>query len=144
MLQAYFFLNPPAEVEGLGAGSPIGRTGYTAEGGSMKIDASKEGNAVVMCLRGRLDAGASSEFETTLSDWISKGDNNFLLNFTGLEYISSAGLRSILAASKKLKDRNGKIFLTGLHGPVEEVFKISGFMSIFRVFATKEAALKEI
>ena len=110
----------------------------------MKIDATKEGSAVVMSLKGRLDAVASSEFETSLSDWMSKGDNNFLLNFGDLEYISSAGLRIILASSKKLKERKGKIFLTGLHGPVEEVFKISGFMSIFRVFATAEAALKEI
>ena len=110
----------------------------------MQIDASREGNAVVMSLKGRLDAGASSEFETSLSEWISKGDSHFLLNFTGLEYISSAGLRSILAASKKLKDRNGKIFVAGLHGPVEEVFKVSGFMSILRVFATAEEALKEI
>jgi len=45
---------------------------------------------------------------------------------------------------KKLKEKNGKIFLAGLRGPVEEVFKVSGFMSIFRVFATAEAALKEI
>lgn len=110
----------------------------------MKIDAAKQGHAVAMYLEGRLDAGASSEFEASLSDWISKGDHTFLLNFTGLDYISSAGLRSLLAASKKLKERNGKIVLTGLHGPVEEVFKMSGFMSIFRVFPTAEAALKEI
>jgi len=108
----------------------------------MKIDAIKEGNAIVMSLKGRLDAVASSEFETSLSDWISKGDHNFLLNFTDLEYISSAGLRSLLATSKKLKETQGKIFLSGLHGPVEEVFKISGFLSIFRVFASAEAALK--
>ena len=110
----------------------------------MKIHATQEGNAIVMSLKGRLDAVASSEFETSLSDWISKGDHNFLLNFTDLEYISSAGLRSILATSKKLRETQGKIFLTGLHGPVEEVFKISGFLSIFRVFASAEAALKEI
>ena len=110
----------------------------------MNIDATKEGNATVISLKGRLDAAASSEFETALSDWISKGNYNFLLNFTALEYISSAGLRSILATSKKLKEKNGKIFLMGLHGPVEEVFKISGFISIFRVFTEKEAALREI
>ena len=110
----------------------------------MKIHATKEGNAIVMSLEGRLDAVASSEFERTLSDWISKGDHHFLLNFTDLEYISSAGLRSILATSKKLKETQGKIVLTGLHGPVEEVFKISGFLSLFRVFATAEAALKEM
>jgi anti-anti-sigma factor len=110
----------------------------------MKIHATKEGNAMVMSLKGRLDAVTSSEFETSLSDWISRGENNFLLNFTDLEYISSAGLRSILATSKKLKANQGKIFLTGLHGPVEEVFTISGFLSIFRVFASAEDALKEI
>ena len=110
----------------------------------MKIHATQEGNAIVMSLEGRLDAVASPEFETSLSDWISKGEHNFLLNLTDLDYISSAGLRSILATSKKLKETQGKIFLTGLHGPVEEVFKISGFLSIFRVFASAEAALKEI
>ena len=110
----------------------------------MEIHATKEGNAIVISLKGRLDAVTSSEFETSLSDWISKGDNNFLLNFADLEYISSATLRSILATSKKLKETQGKIFLTGLHGPVEEVFKISGFLSIFKVFASAEAALKEI
>ena len=114
------------------------------QGSIMNIHATKEGNAIVMSLKGRLDAVASSEFETSLLDWISKGENNFLLNFSELEYISSAGLRSILATSKKLKKNQGKIFLTGLHGPVEEVFKISGFISIFRVFASAEAALKEI
>jgi anti-anti-sigma factor len=110
----------------------------------MEIHAAKEGNAMVMSLKGRLDAVTSSEFERSLSDWISKGENKFLLNFTDLEYISSAGLRSILATSKKLKEKQGKILLTGVHGPVEEVFKISGFLSIFRVFASAEEALKEI
>ena len=110
----------------------------------MKIHATQEGNATVVSLKGRLDAVASPEFETSLSEWIAKGENNFLLNFTDLEYISSAGLRSILATSKKLKETQGKIFLTGLHGPVEEVFKISGFLSMFRVFTSAEAALKEI
>jgi anti-anti-sigma factor len=110
----------------------------------MKIHAAKQGNAIVVSLKGRLDAVASPEFETSLSEWIAKGENNFLLNFTDLEYISSAGLRSILATSKKLKETQGKVFLTGLHGPVEEVFKISGFLSIFKAFASEEAALKEI
>ena len=114
------------------------------QGSIMNIHATKEGNAIVMSLKGRLDAVASTEFERSLSDWISKGDNYFLLDFTELEYISSAGLRSILATSKKLKETQGKIFITGLRGPVKDVFEISGFLSIFRVFASREAALKEI
>lgn len=134
----------PIQVRLFCTGFQSGGKGHTVEGGIMKIEATKQGNAVVMSLKGRLDAAASAEFETALSDWISKGSSDFLLNFSDLEYISSAGLRSILATSKKLKEKKGKLILSGLRGPVEEVFKISGFMSIFGVFDTVEAALKEI
>jgi anti-anti-sigma factor len=109
----------------------------------MEIQTRKERNIVVMAVKGRIDATTAPEFEKSLSDFIVKGETIFLLNFSGLEYISSAGLRSILATAKKLKEKEGKIVLTGLKGPVEEVFKISGFHSIFKIFESEEAALKE-
>jgi len=87
----------------------------------------QEGNAIVMSLGGRLDAVASPEFETSLSDWISKGKNNFLLNFTDVDYISSAGLRSILATSKKLKETQGKIFLTDYMEPLRRFSRFRDF-----------------
>jgi anti-anti-sigma factor len=98
----------------------------------------------VVSVKGRIDAMTAPEFEKHLSDFISKGENTFLLNFNGVEYISSAGLRSILATSKKLKEKDGKILLAGLRGPVEEVFKISGFHSIFKIYDSEEVALKDI
>jgi anti-anti-sigma factor len=110
----------------------------------MEIQTRKERNAVLVSVRGRIDAMTAPEFEKTLSDLISKGEINFLLNFSMLEYISSAGLRSLLATAKKLKEKEGKIWLTGLKGPVEEVFKISGFTSIFKIFDSEEIALKEM
>ncbi len=110
----------------------------------MKVDTRKEKNAVIVSVKGRLDAVTAPEFEKNLSDLILQGEKNFLLNFGGLEYISSAGLRSILATAKKLKEKEGKIFFVGLKGSVEEVFKISGFHSIFKIFDSEEAALKEI
>jgi len=110
----------------------------------MEIQTRKEKNAVIVSVKGRMDAVTAPEFEKNLSDLIAKGENTFLLNFSGLEYISSAGLRSILATAKKLKEKEGKILFAGLHGPVEEVFKISGFHSIFKIFDSEEAALGEI
>jgi anti-anti-sigma factor len=110
----------------------------------MKIHTRKEKGAMVISVKGRLDAVTSPEFENSLSDWMSKGENIFLLNFSELEYISSAGLRSILATAKRLKEKQGKILLAGLKGPVEEVFNISGFYSMFKIFDSEEAALKEI
>ena len=110
----------------------------------MEIQTRKGKNALVVSVKGRMDAVTAPEFEKSLSDLISKGDNMFLLDFSALDYISSAGLRSILATAKKLKEKQGKIVIAGLRGPVEEVFKISGFYSIFKIFGTEEAALKEI
>jgi anti-anti-sigma factor len=114
------------------------------EGGIMEIHTRKEKTGVVVSVKGRIDALTAPEFERNLSDWMSKGENIFLLNFSEMDYISSAGLRSILATAKKLKENQGKIFFTGLRGPVEEVFKISGFYSIFKIFTSEETAFQEM
>jgi anti-anti-sigma factor len=113
-------------------------------GGIMEIDAQKKKNALVVSAKGRIDAITAPQFENSLFDFISKGENIFVINFAHLEYISSAGLRSILATAKKLKEKKGKMLFAGLQEPVKEVFRISGFNSIFQVFTTDEEALVTI
>ncbi len=108
---------------------------------AMEITTRKEKRIVVVSLQGRLDAVTAPELEKRLFALIDQGESLFLLNMKGLEYISSAGLRSILAAAKKLKEKQGKIVFGGLGGTVKEVFEISGFLSIFAAFDSEEAAL---
>ena len=67
-----------------------------------------------------------------------------VLDLNGLEYISSAGLRVILSAAKKMKARNGKLGLSRLQPRVREVFQVSGFSSIIPVFETLPAALDAV
>ena len=110
----------------------------------MEIQTRKEKGTVVVSMEGRMDAGTAPEFEKKVVDLISKGERAFLINLGKLDYISSAGLRSILAVAKKLKGQEGKIVFAGTKGSVEEVFKISGFSSMFKMFDSEENALKEI
>jgi len=110
----------------------------------MEIQTRKEKGTVVVSVKGRMDAVTAPEFEKNVIDLISKGEKIFVINFAELDYISSAGLRSILTLAKKLKEREGKILFAGLRGPVEEVFKISGFSSMFKIFDSEEGALREI
>ena len=110
----------------------------------MEIQTGKEKNAIVVSVKGKIDAVTAPAFEKSLSDLIAKGENVFLLNFSGLEYISSAGLRSILATAKQLKAKEGKVIFSGLKGPVKDVFKISGFGTNFKIYETQEDALKQI
>jgi anti-anti-sigma factor len=108
----------------------------------MEIQTAKEEKAVIVSVQGRIDAVTAPEFEKALSSLIARGENVFLFNFSGLEYISSAGLRSILSTAKQLKPKGGSILFSGLKGPVKDVFKISGFGAIFKIFETQEDALK--
>ena len=107
----------------------------------MEINVRKEKVTTIVSVAGRMDALTSPEFEKELSALISAGDSNFLINLQQLEYISSAGLRSILFISRQLKNRNGVLLFAGPQGPVKDVFKISGFNSIFKIFDTEEEAL---
>jgi anti-anti-sigma factor len=110
----------------------------------MEISSRKEKNIPVVSVKGRIDAVTAPEFEKNMSEFILKGEINLIIDLSNLEYISSAGLRSILATAKKLKAEGGKMLFAGLQGPVEEVFKISGFYSIFSIFDSETTALNNI
>lgn len=110
----------------------------------MEVTKRKEKKFIIISVTGRIDATTAPEFETYLAGLMTEGEKRFLINFTGLDYISSAGLRSILATAKKLKSDAGEIVFSGLRGPVEEVFKISGFNSIFKIFESETIALTNL
>jgi anti-anti-sigma factor len=100
----------------------------------MNVNTREENGYWVVRLEGRLDISNSTQFEQECMEWIGQGQRRFILDLGGLEYISSAGLRSILAATKKLKAQNGSLALCALSGLVEEVITVSGFDNILQVF----------
>ena len=109
----------------------------------MNVKTQEEKGYWVVKLEGRLDISNSSQFEQDCMNWIEQGQRKFNLDLGALENISSAGLRSILAATKKLKAQNGSLALCSLSGLVEEVVTVSGFDNILQVFADLDQAMKE-
>ena len=107
----------------------------------MEISKRKEKDVSIVAVSGRIDAITAPDFEKSLDELITAGDRVILIDLTALGYISSAGLRSILSSAKKLKALSGEILFTGLQGPVEEVFQISGFKSIFKIYPSEAEAL---
>jgi len=108
----------------------------------MEIQKRKEDKAMVVTVSGRMDAVTASDFESALGDLMAQGNKRFVIDFTDLDYISSAGLRSILAAAKKLKGMDGKLSLACLQEVVREVFDISGFSAIIPIYDSVETALE--
>lgn len=108
----------------------------------MEISVRDEQGFTVVSVSGRLDAGTAQTLEKSCANLISEGKSKVVLNLSDLEYVSSAGLRSVLTVAKKLKAVSGSLVLCGLHGLVKEVFSISGFDSFFPVYESVESAIE--
>ncbi len=107
----------------------------------MNFTDTKKSNALVVNVTGRMDAITAPEFDAQCQNWLDAGETKVVVDLGDLEYISSAGLRSILAAAKRLKGSQGELLFSGLSGMVEEVFNVSGFAAMFKIYKTSEEAL---
>ncbi len=102
----------------------------------MELKVEKREDRVVLFIEGRLDAVTAGELEAKFTDLIQNGKENIIVSMEALEYISSAGLRVILLAAKKLHALGRKIGFAALSGNVKDVFDISGFYALFEIHDT--------
>ena len=109
----------------------------------MEISIDKQSKAVIVGVKGRMDAVTAPAFEDAMADHIATGASLFVFDCSALEYISSAGLRSLLTMAKTLQTRDGELVLAALQDVVREVFDIAGFGTIFSVFDSTDAALEQ-
>ena len=109
---------------------------------SVQIHTNKEGKATVVQLQGKVDATSAPSVEQALVGVIDQGEKKLVIDCSGLDFISSAGLRSLLLAVKKMKSEGGSIGLAALQPHVKEVFDISGFSSLFVIYGSKAAAIR--
>src|SRR5262245_20377854 len=110
----------------------------------MEIVEAKQNGAVVLSLKGRLDASNAVAFEKQVLRLVDDGELQLVIDLAELEYISSAGLRVFLITAKRLSKVNGKRALSGLAEQVREVFDIAGFSSIFQIYPSQSEALKAV
>lgn len=106
----------------------------------MEIQSRIDPDCTTFAICGRLDALTACEAEVALNQAVDGGVSRLVLNLAGLEYVSSAGLRVLLATAKKLSRRGGKFVLCGLQSNVRDVFKISGLLFIMSVAEDETAA----
>jgi anti-anti-sigma factor len=107
---------------------------------NVQVESSKE--YTIVSVEGRIDSTNAGEFEKPMMKVIEDGCTKIILDCSGLNYISSSGLRVFLIVLKKMMAVKGEFNLCNLQPGIKEVFDISGFSSIFSVFPDKAAALK--
>lgn len=109
----------------------------------MDFDVTENNGVTVVAIAGSLDTRTAPEAQDKLSNLIENGAGKVLVNFEKLEYISSAGLRSLLFVAKKIKSKSGIFRVCSLNDVVTEVFEISGFSTIINVSDDQAAALSQ-
>ena len=97
----------------------------------MTITTNQENSKLTMALEGRLDTNTAPQLEAELKRSVT-GITELVLDFAGLEYISSAGLRVLLAA-QKVMNKQGSMVIRNANSMVMEVFEITGFVDILTI-----------
>jgi anti-anti-sigma factor len=110
----------------------------------MQLQARKYADTVVVAPIGRLDHDHCEGFRAGLQphvDGAASSGRGIVLDLSGLDYVSSAGLRCFMLAAKQTGGHGGKIVLAALRPVVAEIFQISRFDMLFEIFPTVREAL---
>lgn len=97
----------------------------------MTIDTNKNGTNAVVALAGRLDTTTAPELENSLKETLD-GCTELVFDFAKVEYVSSAGLR-VLLATQKVMNKQGSMIIKNVDSAIMEVFEITGFVDILTI-----------
>ncbi len=97
----------------------------------MTIDKKQDGSKLTISLEGRLDSNTAPQLEAELKASL-EGVTELVLDFSALSYLSSAGLRVILAGQKQMNTQGGMV-ITGVNETIMEIFQITGFTEILTI-----------
>ena len=107
----------------------------------MDIREERHGSVCVVTLRGRLDVATSAAFAERVDRLIAGSQPRLLVDLSGVDFVSSAGLRVILAVMKKVKAANGIFALCAVRAPVREVLDMTGFTPLIEIHPEVSTAL---
>jgi anti-anti-sigma factor len=107
----------------------------------MEITVKGYKRVTVLTVTGRVDSVTYSEFESVLQAELDQGKVNIALDFLGVEFISSAGLRVLVNARKTVMNAGGKIVIAQPSMQVAETLEIAGLEVLFEQFPDRETAI---
>ncbi len=105
----------------------------------MNTQISIRGNYQVISIQGRLDTATSPGFESSVNE-IIEPSAKIIIDCEKMDYISSSGLRVFLIALKKINNSGGELKICSLQPAINEIFKISGFTTIFPIYEDVDSA----
>lgn len=110
----------------------------------MNLTQSSIGTSDILAVEGRVDATTSKDLEAAVLGLAANGSGSVVLDFSGVEYISSAGLRVLLIGLKTLTAKQRRLALASLNSDVMDVVRLTGFDKLLNCYDDVDAALNAI
>lgn len=110
----------------------------------MEIIQSLIDNIPVLSVSGKIDAVTSKELETALIGLIEQDRRFLIIDMEKVEFLSSSGLRVLMASLNKLKHKDGDLLLAALQPFVKDVFFLTGANRFFPIYASRAEAIKSL
>lgn len=107
----------------------------------MQISQENLGKAVVVAVTGRIDSRTSQEFENKLLGVFEEGATNVIIDFSNVDFLSSAGLRVLLLGAKRANSNHGKLMCCSMSENIRDVFDKCGMGTIIRAFSSRQDCL---
>ena len=109
----------------------------------MEIASLQHDDVTVVSVTDSMDATTSAKAKAHLDAEIEEGHTNLVIDMSGVTYLSSTGLRVILATMQRARSAGGDVRLAGAVGKIQQVVKLAGFSKIIKTFpASEEAATR--
>jgi anti-sigma B factor antagonist len=110
----------------------------------MEINKIRIYDVPVLNVSGKIDAVTSKQLESAIDELLKLDATMMLLDLREVEYVSSSGLRVLMVAKEKLRQRQGELRLASLQPLVREVFEITGLKQLFTIYPSQGDALKDM
>jgi anti-anti-sigma factor len=107
---------------------------------TLSFETDTQQNVSIMKVKGRIDSETAPELDNALSKLLNENRNKIVLNLAGVDYMSSAGLRSLVKALKESQKSGGDVRLASVSEPIEVILRTVGMMQMFKLFSTSEEA----
>jgi len=107
----------------------------------MKTEVRRENDVSVVSVSGSVDALTAAELAGVIVAQIANGHVNLVVDLTNVEFMSSAGLRTLLGAVKETRSNGGDLRIASTNPGIDKVLKMSGFHNIAKVFTSSTDAL---
>ncbi len=107
----------------------------------MKTEIRQENEITIVAVSESVDALTAPDLTRTLSGEINSGHCNLVVDLTGVQFMSSAGLRTLLGAVKESRTNGGDLRIASVNPGIDKVLKMSGFHNVAKVFPTQGEAL---